>query len=96
MRREQAKPLKELLELFVQEYGLQAGLDEARVLALWDELLGAAVVRATLLKRFRDGKLYVRLSSSVVRSYLFTERKRIVERMNGALGREIITNLILQ
>jgi len=96
MRREQAKPLKELLTLFIREHGLQAGLDEARVLALWDEQLGAVVVQATLQKRFREGKLYVRLGSSAVRSYLFTERRKIVDNMNKTLGRALITDLILQ
>ncbi|MCL2502117.1 MAG: DUF721 domain-containing protein [Bacteroidales bacterium] len=96
MQREQTKPLKELIDLFIKESGLQDGLNEARILTLWDELLGASVVRATLQKRFWEGKLYIRLSSSVVRSYLFTERSRIVERMNQALGKTIITDLILQ
>lgn len=96
MQREQTKPLNELIDVFVKEFGLQEGLNEARVLALWDKLLGASVVKATLHKRFKEGKLYVRLSSSVVRSYLFTERRSIVEKMNLALGKTIVTNLILQ
>ena len=96
MQREQTKPLNELIDLFIKECGLQNGLNEARVLALWDELLGVSVVKATLSKRFREGKLYVKLSSSVVRSYLFTERSRIVETMNKTLGKTIVTDLILQ
>ena len=96
MQREQTKPLKDIIDLFISEFGLQNGLNEARVLSLWDELLGSVVVRATLRKRFRDGRLYVKLSSSVVRSYLFIERKRIVEKMNQALGITMVTDIILQ
>ena len=96
MQREQPKPLSEHIALFVREYGLQDGLNQARVLALWDDLLGSAVVRATLQKRFSGGKLYVKLNSSVVRSYLFTERRVIVDKINQALGKVMVTDLILQ
>ena len=96
MQREPTKPLSELIDSFIEEFGLQDGLNQARVLALWDEQLGTAVAKATLQKRFKQGKLYVKLNSSVVRSYLFTERNRIVEKMNRTLGKAIITDLILQ
>ena len=95
MQREQTKPLNELIDLYIKEFGLMDGLNGVRISALWDELLGATVVRATLQKRFREGKLYVKLSSSVVRSYLFTERRLIVEKMNRILGKTLITDLIL-
>ena len=96
MQREQAKPLRELIDLVIDESGWREGLNGGRVLTLWDTLLDAAVVRATTQKRFRNGILYVRLNSSVVRSYLFTERDRIVEKMNRALGKVLVTDLILQ
>jgi len=95
MRRERVKSIKELLPLFIKEMGLERGLSEVRVLGLWDELLGPAVVSATGNKQLREGKLYVKLNSSVVRSYLFTERRNIVAKINDAMGKKIVTELIL-
>ena len=95
MKREQAKSIKELLPLFIQEMGLESGLREARLSALWDELLGPAVASATRQKQLREDKFYVRLNSSVVRNYLFMERKSIVMKINQAMGKTTITDLIL-
>jgi predicted nucleic acid-binding Zn ribbon protein len=95
MKREQAKSMKELLPLFIQEMGLGPGLDEVRVSTLWDELLGPAIISATQQKRLKEGKLYVRLHSSVVRNHLFTERKNIMMKINEVLGKKLITEIIL-
>ena len=95
MKREQAKLIKELLPQFVQEMGLEAGLNEVRVCALWDELLGPSVTSATRQKRLKEGKLYVQLDSSVVRNYLFTERKNVITKINNSVGKVLITDLIL-
>ena len=95
MKREQAKPVKELLALFVDEMGLEPGLNEVRVSALWDELLGPAVASATKQKRLSEGKLFVKITSSVVRNYLFTERTHLVARINEAMGKKLVTDIIL-
>ena len=95
MKREQAKSIKELLPLFIQEMGLELGLDEVRVSALWDELLGPAIASATKQKRLKEGKLYVKLYSSVVRNHLFTERKNIMMKINEKMEKKLVTEIIL-
>ena len=95
MKREQTKSIRELLPLLIQEMGWESGLNEARVSALWDELLGPSVALATRQKQLKEGKFYVKLNSSVVRSYLFTERKNILIKINEAMGKRVVTDLIL-
>ena len=95
MKIEQSKLIKELLPKFIQEMGLEGGLDEVRISALWDQLLGPSVVSATKKKQLKGGKLYVKLDSSIVRSYLFTERKNILVKMNEAMGKRLVTDIIL-
>ena len=95
MKREQAKSMKELMALFIEEAGLGPGLDQERVSSLWDQLLGPSIASATLQKQLRDGKLYVRLRSSVVRNYLFMEQKSIMAKLNDAMGKSLVTELIL-
>ena len=95
MKREQVKPIKDIMPLFIREMGLESGLDQVRVSALWDELLGPLIASATRQKRLKEGKLYVQLQSSVVRSHLFTERKNIIIKINNAMGKTLITDLIL-
>ena len=95
MKREEVKSIKELLGHFIHESGLAPGLNEARVALLWDELLGPAVASATLQKRLKEGKLYVRLRSSVVRNHLFTQRTNIVAKINQTMGKKVVSDIIL-
>ena len=95
MKREQAKSVKELMTLFVKEMGLESGLDEIRVSQLWDELLGQSIASASIQKQLKEGKYYVLLNSSVVRNYLFTERKNIMAKINEAMGKTLILDIIL-
>jgi len=95
MKREQVKPIKDLLPLFIREMGLESGLEQVRVSALWDELLGPSIASTTKQKRLKEGKLYVQLHSSVVRNHLFTERNNIIMKLNKAMGKTLITDLIL-
>ena len=95
MRREQAKPLKELLAQYIKEAGLQDGLDGARVLALWEEMQAPYVLQAVAEKSFGAGKLYLRIHSAAVRNYLFTDRRNIMEKMNQALGEMVVKDIVL-
>ena len=95
MRREQTKPLKDLLAEYIKEAGLQEGLNGARVLGLWDEMQAPCVLQAVAEKFFKGGKLYLRLSSSSVRNYLFTDRQHIMTKMNQALGEALVKDIVL-
>ncbi len=53
------------------------------VFKAWDEASGAA--KYTLKRYFRDGKLYITLSSSVVCSQLQFRKQDILERINSLL-----------
>ena len=95
MRRSKPFAMDELLKLFVKEFNLEQGLTENRLLNLWDETLGRNVSRATVSKKLVNRKLYVKLSSSVVRHELFMMRAEIVKELNRRLGASIVDEIIL-
>ena len=84
--RKQAMSMEELIPLYIKSMKLSAGLNTQRVFAAWDEVSGAASF--TLKRFFRDGKLYVTLSSSVVRNRLSFQKDALVEGINSILARD--------
>ncbi|MDR1056337.1 MAG: DUF721 domain-containing protein [Prevotellaceae bacterium] len=96
MRRSKTMQINALLQLFIKEFKLEKGLLENRTLNLWDEVMGNMVAKATRLKYIKDGKLYVYLSSSVIRHELFMMRTEIVKEINRRVGQDIINDLILK
>lgn len=95
MRRSKPVQVSDLLALFVKENGLEEGLAEYQFMKLWDEIMGVTVSKATVRKKLKDRKLYVTLSSSVVRHELFMMRTDIVKELNRRIGKEVIDELVL-
>ena len=75
--------MDELVKQYIRSMKLAAGLNTQRIFAAWDACSGAG--EFTLRRFFRDGKLYITLSSSVVRNQLHFQKEDLVEKMNRFL-----------
>ena len=75
--------MEELVQMFIRSMKLSAGLNTRRIFEAWDQASGAS--RYTLRRYFRDGKLYVTLNSSMVRSQLGFQKAELVDRINEIL-----------
>ena len=82
--RKQAMSMEELIPLYIKSMKLSSSLNTQRIFAAWDEASGAAPF--TLKRFFRDGKLYITLSSSVVRNQLSFQSAALIDKMNAILA----------
>jgi hypothetical protein len=96
MRRSKPVAVGDLLSLFFKEFDLEKGYRDYQMLKLWDEILGNAISNATLSKRLDGKRLYVYLSSSVVRDELYMMRSDIIKEFNCRAGKTVIEELILR
>ena len=103
--RKDAQGMSELVKQFIQEMKLTSGFNCQRVFEAWDAVSGAS--RYTVGRYFRDGMLYITISSSVVRNQLYFQKDLLVRRINDVLkndemyvhdGKEgdVVKNLILR
>lgn len=69
-------------EMFVKEH-LSASHNTRRIFAAWDDASGAR--NFTSKRFFRDGILYITLTSSVIRMQLSVQKDLILARMNAIL-----------
>lgn len=83
LARKKALSMEEVISQYIKEMKLSSGLNTQRIFSAWDDVSGAA--QFTLKKFFRDGKLYITLSSSVVRNQLTFQKAVIVEKINEML-----------
>ncbi len=82
--RKQAISVAEALREMFRSERLGATLNTRRVFVAWDEASGAGDF--TIRKFFRDGVLYVTLSSSVLASQLSMQKAALLEKMNAILA----------
>ena len=79
--RKTAVSLSEAIQEYLKVAKLSAGLNTQRIFAAWDAASGAG--RYTVRRFFRDGKLYITVDSSVVRSQLSFQRDVLIEKINA-------------
>ncbi len=84
--RKTAMSLAEAIQEYLKAARLTAGLNTQRIFAAWDAASGAG--RYTVRRFFRDGKLYITVDSSVVRSQLSFQRDTLIEKINALLAQD--------
>ncbi len=96
MDRINTRKINEVLKEFLRENNIDVRLKERELVESWEEMVGRTINRATKNIYIRDRKLFVVLSSSVVRNELYMLKDEIVRKLNERIGEQIITELVLK
>ncbi|MBR5735689.1 MAG: DUF721 domain-containing protein [Bacteroidales bacterium] len=95
MRRQKSVLIGDLLrELIPNESTLGRGLLSARIKSAYLQAVGSSAAAATMNVSFRDGTLRCRISSSVYRMHLTSNKDEILKAVNSILGTEEVKTLI--
>lgn len=79
----------------LQENKLQKGIDLVLIKEAWAEVMGSGVVSYTNEVTFKNGKLTVKLTSSVLREELSYGKEKIVKLLNEKLNKMLIKSVKL-
>lgn len=85
--------LKQAINRLLEVYKLDRGVDEAAVVASWEELMGAPIARRTQNIFFRNGKLVVHLDSSTLRHELNMGKEKLITLLNEKAGKEVVRDI---
>jgi Dna[CI] antecedent, DciA len=89
-------PISDILKEIITKNKLQFGMDEIDVKEAWKNLMGNGVNSYTKNVAFKNSKLYVELTSSVLREELSLGKSKILKIINDDLGREVVLDLIFR
>ena len=96
MKRTEAKNVGQIINDLLKKENLDVALDEHRASALGPQIVGDGINRYTIKRYVKDGVLTVHLSSASLANELMLIRESIIQRINEALGREIIHEIIFK
>jgi len=96
MERTKIRKVSDILKDFLRENKLDIRLKERQIIDSWEELMGKTISRATKKIYIRETKLFVIVSSSVIRNELHMLKTDIVKKLNERAGEDIITELVLR
>ena len=96
MKRTEAKNIGQIIDELLKRENLDVALDEHRASAMWPQIVGDGINRYTIKRYVNNGVLTVHLSSASLSNELMLNRASIIQRINEALGREIIHEIIFK
>lgn len=85
---------EQTLSDFLITYNLESKYNQALILTKWEQLVGATVATRTQKITFKDGTMYVYLSSSPLKHQLSQSKTLLISLINEALKKTIITEII--
>jgi len=96
MKRTEAQNVGQIIKDLLRKENLDVALDEHRASALWPQIVGDGINRYTIRRYVKDGVMTVHLSSASLANELMLNRASIIQRINEALGRDIIREIIFK
>ena len=94
MRRRETESIKDLIQEFLKLRKLDKPLFEKKIINAWSKVLGENISEYTTDIIVRNRKLYVTLSSSVLRHDLFLSRDEIMQSLNKYVGCDVIDEVV--
>lgn len=94
MRRSYYRPISEVIKEYLEDLKLTNKLKEYEAIKLWEELLGKSVASRTKEIKIKDGTLYVKIGSTLVKQELLMIKDSIIKKINEKIGDEIINNIV--
>ncbi|MFI5149149.1 MAG: DUF721 domain-containing protein [Bacteroidia bacterium] len=94
MSRHNEQSLKDAIQQMLNTYKLQGRMDELKLMASWEKVMGPAVHKRTLDLSVRNRILYVRLESSALREELSYGKEMLIKRLNEEAGTEVINQVV--
>jgi predicted nucleic acid-binding Zn ribbon protein len=96
MKRTNTQSIGKALDEFLEQNPfLSDKLAENRLIDSWTAVLGHSISRFTSHLYIKNRILYVKLTSSVLKNELMLSREQLIKRLNGAVNRNVIDNIIL-
>ena len=96
MRKERVNSIKEILQKLVKKQKFTKKLDEVEVINQLEKIIGNNLNKYIISKYFRDGKIYLQLSSSVLRNELLYQKEELISKINQEIGKKLVKDIVLK
>jgi len=93
---ENSLKIDNLIKFFIKENNLENGLENVKIKDLWHEQMKNGVANYTTDINLKNGTLYIKLKSSVLREELSYGKEKIVKLLNKKLKKDLIKKIVLR
>lgn len=84
------------MKLFLQKSRLQSGIRALEITGVWEELMGKTIAKYTDKIQIINHTLFIATSVAPLKNELLYQKEKIAQRVNEALGENVITEVVIQ
>lgn len=88
--------LGEAIRQLLKTYRLEGKINQARIIEAWDEVTGPMISKHTRDLYVKGSKLFVELDSPALKNELAYSKSQIVDKLNEAVGQEVIKDIVFR
>ena len=96
MKNSNMSSVGEALREAIRRYGLERNIREQEVITRWDDIVGPAISRRARPERIDKGTLVVRVQEPAWRQELYLRRAELMDMINAAAGRPIVSGIVFR
>lgn len=90
------RKLDEIVDEIYAIYGMKGVQEEHRALKVWQHVVGETIAKTTDIEKFARGILYVRVHNASWRNELSFRKKNIIGRLNEAIGKILVKDIVFK
>jgi predicted nucleic acid-binding Zn ribbon protein len=95
-KKSHTQPVGSVIDQLLNQLGITNRVREQRVLAEFPDIMGEKFCQRAIAVKIEHGVLFLEAVNSVWRQELFFQKQMIRERLNKALGEEIVREIIFR
>jgi predicted nucleic acid-binding Zn ribbon protein len=95
-RESNEQSIGEAIDRLLKVYKLENKLTEVDLVNSWEQIMGKHIAKHTTELYIKNGKMTVRLDSSVLREELHYAKQRVLEMLNEKAGKKFVTEIVFK
>ncbi len=95
-RKNNEQSIKDVINQLFSTYQLQGKVNDAKVIACWEEVMGKTIANHTKQLYVRNGTLFLTIDSAPLKQELFFSKNKIKQILNKKLGMKHIEEVVFR
>ena len=95
-RKRNEQTLKEAIKLYFDTYQLNGQVRDAKVVSMWEGMMGKTIAKHTKGIYVNQGTLYLKIDSAPLKQEMFFAKNRIKQIINNKLGENYIKEVVFR
>jgi predicted nucleic acid-binding Zn ribbon protein len=88
--------LQDAIQQFLQKSRLKSGIQALRIEEVWEQVMGKTIAKYTDKIQIINQTLYITSSVAPLKNELLYQKEKIIERINEALGENIVKVVVIK